>query len=409
MQIKFLGQPFDDQLGETLGTLLERTGVKEVKLLTAWAKASGLRRLGGQLETARANGATIEIVVGVDQGGASVEGLHALLGLADRAYVFFNPSAPKRTFHPKVYLVDTDAEHHAIVGSGNLTSGGLYTNYEAAVWCWKAHQESSTFFEDLHKYYAAFRDDQQACRVLSAELISLMQEDPRIRIATEASRAGGDRTVGSGATGEFEASTTSLRNAPQPTIALPGPDGGAAAGDEDDNDDGVGLPDHEEEVVAAESDAEAGVLPPAAGTGSAQPVEAYKALRFYKKLSSFDVSAGSAPGQIIIPIRFLPFFGPLQPDTNVDPDVGSAQESRSLTARLVDSRSEVECDDARVVHYTPGPLQARKNTEVRFTFRNHEAFDRLQGGDYLTFEWQGDVVVVTRTQQGPGATNFDWL
>ena len=37
-----------------------------------------------------------------------------------------NPS----TFHPKVYLFSSDHQALLVIGSGNLTEGGLYTNYE---------------------------------------------------------------------------------------------------------------------------------------------------------------------------------------------------------------------------------------------------------------------------------------
>ena len=43
--------------------------------------------------------------------------------------VFHNPLP--HTFHPKLYLFKSDDHAEMVMGSGNLTEGGLYTNYEA--------------------------------------------------------------------------------------------------------------------------------------------------------------------------------------------------------------------------------------------------------------------------------------
>src|SRR5699024_4974572 len=71
--------------------------------------------------------------VGVDVGGTSAEGLADLLDVLEtrgKVYVFRNAASP--TFHPKVYLFKNDSEAEIAIGSGNLTEGGLFTNYEAS-------------------------------------------------------------------------------------------------------------------------------------------------------------------------------------------------------------------------------------------------------------------------------------
>jgi len=37
------------------------------------------------------------------------------------------------TFHPKVYLFKSDKAADLLIGSGNMTEGGIYSNYEASV------------------------------------------------------------------------------------------------------------------------------------------------------------------------------------------------------------------------------------------------------------------------------------
>ncbi|MDE2994000.1 MAG: phospholipase D family protein, partial [Chloroflexota bacterium] len=75
-----------------------------------------------------------EIIAGIDHRGTSYEGLQSLLDSVSptgRVVVFHNPLL--RTFHPKVYLFKSSVAADMVVGSGNLTGGGLFANYEACI------------------------------------------------------------------------------------------------------------------------------------------------------------------------------------------------------------------------------------------------------------------------------------
>ena len=37
------------------------------------------------------------------------------------------------TFHPKLYIIDGETASVIVVGSSNLTRGGLFANYEAQI------------------------------------------------------------------------------------------------------------------------------------------------------------------------------------------------------------------------------------------------------------------------------------
>ncbi len=74
------------------------------------------------------------MAVGVDVRGTSVDGLASLLecvGDRGEVWVFHNENGP--TFHPKMYVFSNDRSAEIIIGSGNLTRGGLFENYEASV------------------------------------------------------------------------------------------------------------------------------------------------------------------------------------------------------------------------------------------------------------------------------------
>ena len=99
----------------------------------AFVKRSGARHVAPALaEFARTR--PVEIIVGIDHGGSSAEGLRDILDAVSpsgRVVVFHNPLP--FTFHPKVYLFQSPVAADLTIGSGNLTEGGLFANYEAAL------------------------------------------------------------------------------------------------------------------------------------------------------------------------------------------------------------------------------------------------------------------------------------
>ena len=75
------------------------------------------------------------MVIGVDHHGTSSEGLSDLLdSVGVSGEIWINHSEdPYVAFHPKLFLFKADDSALLIVGSGNLTEGGLSTNDEAIV------------------------------------------------------------------------------------------------------------------------------------------------------------------------------------------------------------------------------------------------------------------------------------
>ena len=87
--------------------------------------------LGDALERFRSSGGIVEAYVGVDMTGTSYEALCVLLQLTDVLTVVHAKSA--QTFHPKLYSLESDDEAFVIVGSANLTGGGLWRNVETSM------------------------------------------------------------------------------------------------------------------------------------------------------------------------------------------------------------------------------------------------------------------------------------
>ena len=133
--------------------LMESTNVK---IAVAFLRKSGLEQIQKSLHYALTNNnATVEIIVGLDFKTTDSSALMALKDIEKSSSNFsFYCFGDKKDnyndlmFHPKIYLFDkltTDGtKYTSIVGSSNLTSGGLTSNFEV----------NSVFKEDTPTYYS---------------------------------------------------------------------------------------------------------------------------------------------------------------------------------------------------------------------------------------------------------------
>ena len=130
----FLAQPDDKfRLGDFLNQSFGNTDWTDFRAAVAFIKRSGTKHVCEAL-AAFSKRARVRISVGIDSGGTSIEGLQDLIaaaGTTGQLWVFHN--ANSSTFHPKIYLFKNASAADLVIGSGNLTEGGLYTNYEASV------------------------------------------------------------------------------------------------------------------------------------------------------------------------------------------------------------------------------------------------------------------------------------
>lgn len=129
--MELLNQPFNGQLGDRLIKLLDSPDYKTLNIIVAFAKNSGVLRIKDALEKFRKRGGTVNVYVGVDLGGTSYEALTALLLHTDSLYVVHTEKG--QTFHTKIYQFVGNDKGLVVVGSHNLTAGGLWTNFESSV------------------------------------------------------------------------------------------------------------------------------------------------------------------------------------------------------------------------------------------------------------------------------------
>lgn len=129
--MELMNQPFSGQLGSRLIELLESSDFHTLDIAVAFAKNSGVLRIKDSLRKFREGGGKVNVYVGVDLGGTSYEALTTLLLHADTLNVVHSERG--QTFHSKIYQFSGKNNGLLVVGSHNLTGGGLWTNFESSV------------------------------------------------------------------------------------------------------------------------------------------------------------------------------------------------------------------------------------------------------------------------------------
>ena len=106
-----------------------RLEIRNGSIVVAWARRSGVGLLYSAMGESLRN---VDVIVGMANRGTSAEALALLLSISRRVFVYHKHHL--QTFHPKVYLFDDGqippSDAALLVGSSNLTGGGLYQNIE---------------------------------------------------------------------------------------------------------------------------------------------------------------------------------------------------------------------------------------------------------------------------------------
>ena len=110
--------------------------VRRARMAVAFVKYSGLQLLDPFLDTCLTQGGDVEFIVGLDFHTTDAESLQAMMKRAStfapqfRFYCYSDPTDRTTAYHPKLYLFDEDKSITSIIGSSNLTRGGLIKNIE---------------------------------------------------------------------------------------------------------------------------------------------------------------------------------------------------------------------------------------------------------------------------------------
>jgi HKD family nuclease len=115
----------------------EIQNANNVQIAVAFLKYSGLKVIETSMKQCLNKGGKIEIIAGLDFKTTDAQSLKYLINLkkeySNVSFYCFGDKKENKTnivFHPKIYLFENKKETTGIVGSTNLTQGGLMTNFE---------------------------------------------------------------------------------------------------------------------------------------------------------------------------------------------------------------------------------------------------------------------------------------
>jgi len=139
-------------IGNEITSSLSSGQYKNFKMVVAFAKNSGVGRLFNDLRSFSNHGGKVEAIVGIDQKITSYQSLLNLKVLTNDSLYIHHDIGPTN-FHPKIYLFGNTEIDKVIVGSSNLTAGGLYMNFEANISVNLDSSKNSVEFRNQVKNY----------------------------------------------------------------------------------------------------------------------------------------------------------------------------------------------------------------------------------------------------------------
>jgi HKD family nuclease len=146
-----------------IGNLInfELQQANEVRIAVAFMKVSGIKVIEDSMKSCLSNNGKIEIITGLDFKTTDPKSLQYILNLKkDFPHLDFYCYGDKQDnktniiFHPKIYLFSNQKEKTSIVGSTNLTGGGLTTNFEVNT---IIKEEKPLYFSQLEAIYSSVK------------------------------------------------------------------------------------------------------------------------------------------------------------------------------------------------------------------------------------------------------------
>jgi hypothetical protein len=150
VSVEHLMGPTGGRAGDFLVRELRSGKWGRLTAIVAFARMSGVKHVETPLREFIAAGGHVDLTLGIDVRGTTYEAVWYLMNaLAPSGRVLLASGEPAATFHPKVFIfsdvgatepdpvraLGAASETLTVIGSSNLTEGGLYANDEASlVW-----------------------------------------------------------------------------------------------------------------------------------------------------------------------------------------------------------------------------------------------------------------------------------
>jgi HKD family nuclease len=133
-----------------------------LKILSAFASGAGVLAVSPLLDLFLADGNKVEIVFGSDRNGTDRDAVRKLYAL-QKAYRHqmlirhFQAPAQGAIFHPKLYIYEHGSKMDFVIGSANLTRGGLGSNFESLL-LYKSMRKTSSLARDVLSIWKTYAD-----------------------------------------------------------------------------------------------------------------------------------------------------------------------------------------------------------------------------------------------------------
>jgi len=135
MQVELIHQRLGiNPLYNEINAALSNIEIKSFRALIAYVSWQGIGLIHKQLEAFYDRGDRVSMILGIGENRGEADVLRYLKQRFPLAsfFVFHAPDQNYR-FHPKVYIFNNQANSIVLLGSNNLTSGGLFGNTECCI------------------------------------------------------------------------------------------------------------------------------------------------------------------------------------------------------------------------------------------------------------------------------------
>lgn len=129
----------------------------QARIAVAFMKHTGLRVIENSLNNCLEKNGSVEIIAGLDFKTTDPQAINFLINLkksfSNLNFFCFGDKKENKTdivFHPKIYLFNNKKETTSIIGSTNLTGGGLISNFEVNT---VIKEDKPLYFSQLEAIY----------------------------------------------------------------------------------------------------------------------------------------------------------------------------------------------------------------------------------------------------------------
>ncbi len=206
--MKAVARPLNSSAGDWLLAQLGDPSWTSFRACVAYLKQSGTKHVATDLYAfTRRPGTTARVAVGISSQGTSLEGVQdlwrVLTGHGD-FYIVHEGAGGRGSFHPKGYMFSSATKARLLIGSANLTEGGLFTNHELSVALDLdlSNKATAAFFQEVSAAFDAWQTPSAFCLDVDPALITNLHNrgdlpsEATLRVVSRAAAAAKRTTAG---------------------------------------------------------------------------------------------------------------------------------------------------------------------------------------------------------------------